>query len=93
MHSDVSEDYGTDDSGVPIHVRYEGNRIEALFEPETHAVTITSGPLAGTKHKSTSRAAIEVVRSLNPDVHPNRNGWSFWTVTATGEPLQSLRRK
>ena len=79
--------------GVPIYAKYEGRRVEASFDPDSEGVTITSGDLAGTHCKSPSRAAIEVVRSLNPSVNPNRNGWSFWTVSATGELLQSIRRK
>jgi hypothetical protein len=78
---------------VPIHAKYEGKRIEALFDPDTGRVTITSGDLAGKACKSPSRAAIEVVTLLNPGVNPNRNGWSFWIVTATDESLQSIRRK
>jgi hypothetical protein len=31
------------------------------------------------------------VTNSRPDVNPNRNGWSFWTVTTTGRLLQTLR--
>ena len=52
---------------------------------------ITSGPSVALVVEGDE--AIEVVRSINPDVNPNRNGWYVWTVTDTGQPLQSLRRK
>jgi hypothetical protein len=83
----------TDDGRVAIHVVYKGQRIEAEFDPQTESVAIASGPLAGKNFTSPSRAAIEVVRSINPKVHPNRNGWGFWIVSATGHELQSLRRR
>ena len=38
-----------------------------------------------------ARNAIAVVTGLHPEVNPNRNGWSFWTITATGKRLQSIR--
>ena len=79
-------------SAVPVHAVYEGHRIEGVFDRETGTLTISSGPLAGTSYKSPSGAAVDVVHVINPKVHPNRNGWSFWTVTATGATLQTLRR-
>ena len=87
-------DSGTPESesaGIPIHATYEGNRIEALFDPETHKIQILKGPRAGQSFRSPSGAAIEVVRALKPNVHPNRNGWGFWVVTETGHMLQSIR--
>lgn len=81
------------DSGkVPIHVVYKGTRIDAEFDPSTEGVTIMTSPLDGKSFNSPSRAAIEVVRVLNPDVHPNRNGWNFWLVSSTGALLQTIRR-
>lgn len=82
-----------DGTRVPIHAVYKSNRIEAEFDPGTESVTVTSGPLAGKAYASPSRAAIEVVRSINPKVQPNRNGWGFWLVTSTGRELQSIRRR
>lgn len=79
------------DEKVPIHAVYEGKRIEAVYQTSSRSVTITSDRLAGNSYKSPSGAAIAVVQEHNPSVHPNRNGWSFWTVTATGELLQSIR--
>ncbi|MBY8845835.1 hypothetical protein [Streptomyces sp. SP2-10] len=40
----------------------------------------------------TMPAAALRVRALNRHVDPQRNGWTFWTVTATGNLLQSVRR-
>jgi len=78
-------------AGVAVHAVYDGHRTAAVYDQATHRVTITDGPLAGTSYKSPSGAAIAVVTNSRPDVNPNRNGWSFWTVTATGRLLQTLR--
>lgn len=76
---------------VAVHVVYNGNRIEGEFEPHTGRLIITTGSLAGRAFRSPSGAAIAVVQNLNPTVSPNRNGWSFWIVTDTGEFLRSVR--
>ena len=93
--SALSDRRGADDGdgAVRIHAIYGGTRVEATFDAQTESVTITSGDLSGVTYKSPSRAAIEVVRLINPSVSPNRNGWGFWIVTSTGEPLQTLRHR
>lgn len=78
---------------VAVHAVYEGHRTAATYEPATHRVTITEGPLAGRSYKSPSGAAIAVVTHYRPSVNPNRNGWTFWTVTSSGELLQTLRSR
>lgn len=82
----------TSSATVAVHTVYEGHRTAATYDPTTHRVTITDGPLAGRSFKSPSGAAIAVVAHYRPSVNPNRNGWSFWTVTSSGELLQTLRR-
>ncbi|HEY0636431.1 MAG TPA: hypothetical protein VGD67_02185 [Pseudonocardiaceae bacterium] len=84
------------DRGMPpperrIHALYEGHRVEAAYHPPTQQVRILDGPLAGRTFRSPSGAAIAVVSHLKPDVHPNRNGWTFWTLTDSGHLLQSIR--
>ncbi|MFK4693535.1 GmrSD restriction endonuclease domain-containing protein [Streptomyces pristinaespiralis] len=76
--------------GVEIHAVYEGRRVDAYYEPLSRVVRIPSGPGRGV-YETPSGAAVAVVHALNPHVNPNRNGWSFWTVTATGRLLQSIR--
>jgi hypothetical protein len=76
---------------VAIYADYEGHHIEAEFHPATRRVIVTSGPLTGRFFKSPSGAAIAVVQALNPNVHPNRNGWSFWFIQENGRALQSIR--
>ncbi|MEU6178905.1 GmrSD restriction endonuclease domain-containing protein [Streptomyces coeruleorubidus] len=76
--------------GVEIHSIYEGRRVDAYYDPSSRVVRISSGPGRG-EYESPSGAAVAVVHALNPHVNPNRNGWSFWTVTATGQLLQSIR--
>jgi hypothetical protein len=69
---------------VDIHVDYDGRRIAASFDPRTSAVRFADGPLTGKSFKSPSGAAGAVVTRLRPGVDPNRNGWTFWTITGTG---------
>ncbi|MEU7326867.1 hypothetical protein ABZ682_40895 [Streptomyces griseoviridis] len=75
---------------VAVHALYEGQRIDGHFDPATRSLTIPEGPGAG-HHRTPSGAASAVLHALKPKIHTNRNGWSFWTVDATGEPLQSIR--
>lgn len=76
---------------VEIHFEYRGERVEGLFDPRTHAVEVTRGPGVGQHFRSPSSAAVAAVTALNPTVSPNRNGWSTWRISDTGELLQSLR--
>lgn len=78
------------EQGVELHAVYEGRRTTAYYDPPSRTVTIPSGPGRGV-YESPSGAAVATVQALNPHVNPNRNGWSFWTVTATGALLQSIR--
>lgn len=75
---------------VPVHVFYAGQRISGMYDRGNRSLTVADGPAAG-MYKSPSGAASAVLHALRPDVQPNRNGWSFWTVDETGEILQSLR--
>ena len=79
------------DRTVPIHADYEGHRTNALFVRGPGRIEIADGPLAGESFKTPSEAAVRVVREYNPEVNPNRNGWTFWMITETGAPLQTIR--
>lgn len=81
----------TSDGHVDVYLEYEGVRSQGLFDPSTEALRITEGPLAGKFYKSPTGAAVAVVQHVNPSVNPNRNGWSTWRVTESGEFLQSIR--
>lgn len=83
----------TIDSRIKVHAVYEGSRTEGLFDPSSGTLEITSGPLVGQRFKSPSGAAVAVVQKANPGVNPNRNGWSFWVRTETGELLQMVRHR
>jgi hypothetical protein len=76
--------------GVEIHAIYESRRVNGYYDPSSRTVTIPSGHGRGA-YETPSGAAVAVVHALNPHVNPNRNGWSFWIVTATGQTLQSIR--
>ena len=81
------------DRRIRVHAVYEGARTDGLFEPVSEALEITSGPLAGRSFRSPSGAAVAVVQATNRGINPNRNGWSFWIQTETGEILQMIRRR
>ncbi|RKE19196.1 hypothetical protein [Streptomyces sp. TLI_171] len=78
------------DGRVPVHVVYEGNRVDGLYDTATRSLEIVAGPASG-RYRSPSGAATAVLQAYNPKVAPNRNGWSFFVVDATGEFLQSIR--
>lgn len=78
---------------VRVHALYGGERIEGEYHVASSRLDITAGPCAGRSFKTPSGAAIAVVQARNPRVNPNRNDWSFWIVTDTGETLQSRRPK
>ncbi|MBS2963956.1 hypothetical protein KGA66_12945 [Actinocrinis puniceicyclus] len=76
---------------VPVHVIFEKVRTEAVYDQVARSITISSGPLAGQAFSTPSGAAAAVIKQYRPDVSPSRNGWSFWTITADGNLLQSIR--
>ncbi|MEW1926783.1 hypothetical protein [Streptomyces sp. NPDC088360] len=75
---------------VPVHAFYAGQKVSGMYDRENRSLTISHGPAVG-RYKTPSGAASAVLQAVRPDIHPNRNGWSFWTVDETGELLQSLR--
>lgn len=77
---------------IPVHTVYRGQRVEAVFNVDTHLLCITSdGPLKGENFVKPSPAARAVIGWIAPDINPHRNGWGFWIVTETGEDLQGRR--
>lgn len=83
---------GDEPEDVPVYAVYQGTRVEAVYNVLTEWTTVTTGTLAGTGFRSPSGAASAVVKALNPDISPNRNGWYFWT-TESGRSLSMLRRR
>ncbi|WP_103344037.1 hypothetical protein [Amycolatopsis sp. CA-126428] len=77
---------------VPVVGKYRGKVIEANFFWPSECVEITTGPHTGRRFLSPSGAATEIVRAINPDVHPNRNGWDFFR-DRKGFPLRMVRFK
>jgi hypothetical protein len=76
---------------IDVFADYEGHRTHGRYDPTTRRIDITSGPLAGQSFKTPSAAACAVVAHYKPSVHPNRNGWDFWYIEGSGEPLQTIR--
>ena len=76
---------------IDIHALYGGVRIDAAFDQSTRSVTIVSGALAGERYETPSGAAVAIVSHHRPDVDPSRNGWLFWSVSETGDPLSTVR--
>jgi hypothetical protein len=48
-------------------------------------------PLSRSVSRRPEAAARAVVSHYRPTVSAHRNGWAFWTVTATHIPLQNIR--
>jgi hypothetical protein len=88
---DEPVDPGVVGKQIPVHADYQGAHVEGTYNRTDRSLTITSGPALGHRFPSPSAAAIAVVSALKPGINPNRNGWMFWIVTATGNRLQSVR--
>ncbi len=78
---------------VEVHAFYNGTRTDATFDPESHAVTVCSGPLRGHTYASPTEAEDAVRALLNPDAEAVVKGWTSWLVTASGIPLDLLHRR
>jgi hypothetical protein len=76
---------------VGVHAIYAGVRTEGMYDRASQSLTITTGPLAGKTFSKPSGAAVALVSALRPGVHPNRNGWSFWVESSSGERLRAIR--
>lgn len=76
---------------VAVHAIYAGVRTEGMYDRVARSLTITTGPLAGRTFSKPSGAAVALVAALRPGVHPNRNGWSFWVESSSGNRLQTIR--
>jgi len=78
--------------GIPVHGDYNGVRVKGIFDPATTSITITTGPLAGSRYKTPSAAASAVVKSERPELNGNRNGWDFWVLDdGSGRRLREIR--
>jgi hypothetical protein len=75
---------------VEIHAFYNGARIDATFDPESHAVTVCSGPLCGHTYASPTDAEDAVCDVLNPTGEAVVEGWTSWLITASRIPLDRL---
>lgn len=75
---------------TPVFAIYQRRRIEGYFDPSTGALAIPIGPGAG-RYKTPSGAARAVISELRPQVSPIRTGWTFWRLSETGAPLETLR--
>lgn len=80
-------------SPVAVFARHAGTRTKATFNPHTHAVTITNGPLTGQSFTTPTAAMCAVILASGSTTHGPGNGWRFWIVTATGQPIRSLRQR
>jgi hypothetical protein len=80
-------------SPVAVFARHAGTRTKATFTPRTRAVAITSGPLAGQSFTTPTAAMCAVIAQRGSARRGPGNGWRFWIVTATGQPIHSLRQR
>lgn len=79
-----------EDNRLKIHAVYQGRRIEGLYDPKIKMVTLDLAGEAWHKPMTPSGAAVALVRKMNPEVTPERNGWDFWQLE-DGRRLQSIR--
>ena len=93
---EAASDSQGDGDRVPIHVVYLGERVDGIYHPSTGLIDITAGPVPAATGLKPSPAAREVIQTINKaqgkEVGGSRNGWGFWTVTSSREPLQSIRK-
>lgn len=85
-----------DDPWTPltVHATYLKKRTDGQFVRATTRLTVTTGPLAGTTYGSPSAAAAAVIRAINPARTSGHNdGWRFWRVSGSGEPLDVVRTR
>jgi hypothetical protein len=75
---------------VEIYAFYNGTRTDATFDPESHTVTVCSGPLRGHTYASPTDAEDAVCDVLNPDNEGVVEGWTSWLITASRIPLDRL---
>lgn len=76
---------------VRVHALYGGQRANGIYHPSTKCIDIISGPGAGHVGLKPSPATAEVIRAVNPEVNPSRNGWAFWVINQNGQALQTIR--
>lgn len=90
-HAKESPD--TREARIAIYADYAGQRTRATYDETTTRVDVTSGPLSGRSFKTPTGAARAVIGHYKPDINPNRNGWTFWTVDdGSGQLLHAIRR-
>ncbi|RDG34675.1 hypothetical protein [Streptomyces corynorhini] len=88
----VASEEGSAERKVNVYADYEGHRTRGSYDQDTKRIDVTSGPLAGQSFKTPTGAARAVVAHYKPDVNPNRNGWSFWSLDdGSGGLLQNIR--
>lgn len=96
--SRIRKSGGTD----AVYAVYMKRRFEGILTPATGRLIITSAPWDGKAFPSPSAAGGAVIAHVNPErireeqgrtIAPACNGWDFWQVTETGEPIQSVRPK
>jgi hypothetical protein len=75
---------------VEIYAFYNGTRTDATFDPESHAVTVCSGPLCGHTYASPTDAEDAVCDALNLGGEAVVEGWTSWLITASRLPLDLL---
>lgn len=81
--------------GTRVFVSYRGRRVDGVFDVDSERLTIVNGPpdLVGRTFKSPTKAAVEVVKAVNPGrLNPQTNGWRFWRTTDSGQVIDQTCR-
>jgi hypothetical protein len=86
---------GTNEAHFPLRVYaiYDGHRFDARYDPLTRCVKITSGVLDGHVFTSPTAAAMAAIHDRKPEVRQGRNGWAFWKIAASDQPLITIRHE
>jgi hypothetical protein len=67
-------------AAVPIFAIYRNERTNAVFDPNTTAVHVVSGPLAGNQYRTPSQAAAAIVAHATDDSKHAVGGQTTWRL-------------
>lgn len=81
---------------IEVYATYRGERVDGRLDLETERLRITGGPegLVGRSFRSPTQAAVETVKTINPDrERPETNGWRFWREAGSDRVIDRLRAR
>ena len=91
LDHDTLVDPATEVVTVAVFARHADIRTRGAFNPRSRTITVTSGPLTGRRFATPTGAMCAVIEHADCGTRGPGNGWRFWIVTATGDPIHTLR--